>query len=61
MKEIINLGFCPACKSDLEGMMTQTVSNVVFCHLCSFDIQENHEVRRWVSWAKEYKKEMLDG
>ena len=59
----IDLGFCPRCKSDFhEGgeMMTRIVDNVVFCHLCSFDIEEDRMQRKeWVSWAREYYKNMM--
>ena len=58
--KIIDLGFCPRCKEDLDGMMTRVVDNVKFCYLCSFDIEEDRMQRQnWVSWAKEYKKNMM--
>ena len=63
MKKVIDLGFCPRCKSDFhEGgeMMTRVVDNVKFCWLCSFDIEENRTQRRnWVRWAKEYAENMM--
>jgi Zn-finger nucleic acid-binding protein len=62
VKKEINLGFCPRCKSDFhEGgeMMTRVVKGVRFCYLCSFDLEENKiELNQWVSWAKEYAKNM---
>ena len=55
----IDLGFCPRCKSDWP-MMTRVVDGVKFCHLCSFDVEENpSEKRRWVNWAKDYQKNMM--
>ena len=57
----INLGFCPRCKEELEGMMTRKVQEVVFCHLCSFDVEEDpHEKRNWLNFAREYKSEMAE-
>ena len=51
----INLGFCPRCKEDLEGMMTRKVQEVVFCHLCSFDIEdESDKGKSWIRFAREY-------
>lgn len=58
-KEPINLGFCPRCKEELDGMLTRVKKGVVFCYLCSFDAEEEGSVNQWVSWAKEYKKEMM--
>lgn len=60
MKEqkIIDLGFCPRCKEDLEGMMARVVKGVKFCHLCSFEVEENVTDRQWIRWAKEYKRNM---
>jgi len=58
--KVVDLGFCPQCKSDLGDMMTRVVDNVKFCYLCSFDVEENRmEKRRWVKWAKEYAKNMM--
>lgn len=58
MKNPINLGFCPRCKEDLEGMMTRIVDGVTFCYLCSFDIEEDRiERQNWVRWAKEYYRQ----
>ena len=58
MKEI-DLGFCPRCKEDFNGMMTRVVKGVKFCYLCSFDLEENNiELNQWISWAKEYAKNM---
>jgi hypothetical protein len=59
MKEPINLGFCPRCKEELNGMMTRTLKGVVFCYLCSFDAEDEGSVRQWVVWAKDYKKNMM--
>jgi len=57
--KVIDLGFCPRCKEDLEGMMTRVVKGVKFCWLCSFEVEENRrELNTWISWAKEYQKEM---
>jgi len=40
-------------------MMTRTVDGVKFCHLCGCDLEENLAERRmWVSWAREYFKNM---
>ena len=59
---MIDLGFCPRCKEDLEGMMTRVVRGVKFCYLCSFDLEENKiELDEWVSWAKSYAKNMGKG
>ena len=58
-KEPLNLGFCPVCKNNFDGCMTRVVSGVVFDYLCSFNIEEQHEVRQYVSWAKDYKKNMM--
>jgi len=58
---MIELPFCPRCKEDLEGMMTRSFRGVLWCHLCSFDVEESpkSEQDHQVAWAKEYKKEML--
>ena len=54
----VDLGFCPRCKSEWP-MMTRVVDSVKFCHLCSYDVEENKmERRRWVKWAKDYAKNM---
>jgi hypothetical protein len=61
MRKIINLGFCPRCKEDLGGMVTRRIQEVVFCHLCSFDVEESaHEKRNWLKFAREYASEMVD-
>lgn len=58
-KKPINLGFCPRCKSNFP-MMTREIDGVVFCYLCSFNIEEDRmERQNWVSWAKEYAKNMM--
>jgi len=58
MPKIIDLGFCPRCKEDLEGMMTGVVNNVKFCHLCACDLRENRVERdTWVRWARARAKE----
>jgi hypothetical protein len=60
-KKTINIGFCPRCKEDLAGMMTRQVQEVVFCWLCSFDVEESaHEKRNWLKFAREYASEMVD-
>ena len=58
-KKVINLGFCPRCKEELDGMMTRDLKGVTFCHLCSFDAEDEGSVRQWVAWAKDYKKNMM--
>ena len=62
-KKTIDLGFCPRCKSDFhEGgeMMTRVVSGVKFCWLCSFEVEDDRLQRRnWVSWARDYAKNMM--
>jgi len=60
MKEI-DLGFCPRCKEPLDGMMTRVVRGVKFCYLCSFDLTDepnDPELTQWISWAKDYNKNM---
>lgn len=59
-KREIDLGFCPRCKDEFdENRMTRIVFGVRWCYLCSFDMEENPiERRQWVSWAKEYAKNM---
>ena len=59
--KIIDLGFCPRCKENLEGMMTREKFGIKWCHLCSFDVEENESGDResWIRWAKQYKEEML--
>jgi hypothetical protein len=60
-KKTINIGFCPRCKEDLEGMMTRQVEEVVFCHLCSFDVEEStREKRNWLKFAREWASEMAE-
>jgi len=62
MVKIVDLGFCPRCKEDLEGMMTRIVRSVKFCYLCSFDLTDvpnDPELAQWVSWAKDYAKNMM--
>lgn len=62
MGKVVDLGFCPRCKSDLEGMMTRIVRGVKFCYLCSFDftdVPNDPELDQWVRWAKEYAKNMM--
>jgi len=59
MKREIDLGFCPRCKEDLEGMMTKIVDGVKFCHLCGCDLEENQiERHSQVQWARDYAKNM---
>lgn len=59
MTEVIDLGFCPRCKEDLERMMTRVKCGIKWCHLCSFDLEESPaEKGSWIRWAKEYDKEM---
>ena len=54
--KILDIGFCPRCKEDLEGMMTRNFKGVKFCYLCSFDLEETPSERHWVKWAKDYAK-----
>lgn len=57
-RKIIDLGFCPRCKEDLDGMMTGILGGVKFCYLCSCDLEENHiERETWIRWAKVRAKE----
>ena len=62
-KKVVDLGFCPRCKSDFHKggeMMTRVVSGVKFCWLCSFDVEDDRmERQNWVSWAKDYAKNMM--
>jgi len=62
-KKVVDLGFCPRCKSDFhEGgeMMTRVVDGVRFCYLCSYDVEENRMERQtWVRWAREYAENMM--
>jgi hypothetical protein len=60
-KETINLGFCPCCKDEFdEGSMKRTAFGVVWCYLCSFNMEEQPSWRRQnVVWAKDYKKNMM--
>lgn len=60
-KKPINLGFCPRCKEPIgeKGIMQRERFGVVWCYLCSFDMEENPTEReQWVDWAKEYKENM---
>lgn len=36
----IELPECPACKTEIDGMMTRVYRGVRWCHLCSFDVEE---------------------
>jgi len=50
--EVIDLGFCPRCKEDWP-IMTREIDGILFCWLCSFDIEEEPmERKRWVRWAR---------
>lgn len=62
MAEIIDLGFCPRCKEDLEGMMDHVWQGIRWCYLCPFDLQEGTAQQRqhWIYWAKEYAREIAD-
>lgn len=59
----VKLGFCPRCKEPLdENTMKRTVKGVEFCYLCFFDLTDNPrdpELGQWVSWAKDYQKNMM--
>jgi|WetSurMetagenome_2_1015567.scaffolds.fasta_scaffold11064_10 hypothetical protein len=59
LKEPINLGFCPVCKENFDGCMTRVVRGVVFDWLCSFNAEESYTVGQYVSWAKDYQKNMM--
>lgn len=61
MTKIIDLGFCPRCKEDLEGMMTRVKWNIKWCWLCSFDLEEALRSERvaCISFAKDYKENMM--
>jgi uncharacterized protein (DUF983 family) len=60
MVKIIDLGFCPRCKSDTGDMMTKVVKGVKFCWLCGCDVEEDSmELDRWVRWAKSYAENMV--
>ena len=59
MADLIDLGFCPRCKEGFP-MMTRNKWGIRWCHLCSFDLEEDRsEKARWVHWAKEYASEMV--
>lgn len=59
MTKVIDLGFCPRCKEDLNGMMTRVKWGIKWCYLCSFDLEESPAEREgWIRWAKQYDKEM---
>jgi len=57
--KLVDLGFCPRCKSDWP-MKTRVIKGVKFCWLCSFDLEENKtELNQWIHWAKEYAQNMM--
>jgi len=52
-EQVIRLEFCPRCKEELQGMLVRTIAGVVFCWLCSFDVEEEPmEKERWLRWAR---------
>lgn len=62
-KKFVDLGFCPRCKSDFHKggeMITRVVKGVLFCYLCSFEVEEDRmQLDNWVRWAEEYAKNMM--
>ncbi|RJR41893.1 MAG: hypothetical protein C4567_08005 [Deltaproteobacteria bacterium] len=44
-EQIIDLGYCPRCLSEFP-MMTRDKWGVRWCHLCSFDLEEETQSER---------------
>lgn len=57
-EKIIDLGICPRCESNLNGMMTAIKFGVKWCYLCAHDIGENDTEREnWKRWAENWRKD----
>ncbi len=55
--DLVDLGFCPRCKVEIEETTTGVIDRVRFCVLCRTEMREKKEdPAPWVAWAIRYKK-----
>lgn len=57
--KVIRLPYCPRCLEHLDGMMTRARYGVLWCYLCSFDLEEDPASQRehYIRVAKERAEE----
>ncbi len=55
--ELVDLGFCPRCKVELEETLTAVIDMVLFCSLCRPDmIKQGESPDRYVQFAIKYNQ-----